>query len=83
MHPQPHLDVWVLHIELNSGRSDVGKYIGWKPELEVSKAGLTLTPSEPLIVSTRSVGIVITAVISLVVGSHTRDRLRVCQKFLT
>ena len=43
LHPQPHWNVWVLYPVLDFGRSDVGKYIGREPELEVSDAGPTLT----------------------------------------
>ena len=39
LRPQSRLDVWVLHIELDFGRPDAGKYIEWEPELEVGNAG--------------------------------------------
>lgn len=39
LHPQSRLNVWVLYIELDFGRSDTGEYIRWEPELEVGNGG--------------------------------------------
>lgn len=35
LYPQSHLYVRVLYIELDFGRPDAGKHIGWELELEV------------------------------------------------
>lgn len=49
--PQSRLNVWVLYIELDFGRSNVGECIRREPQLEVGNAGYALTLSTPLTLS--------------------------------